>query len=99
MGSEQHASSGAAELEDRLPAQALADGDSAGWFECFYRAAAAGEGRADAPSLSGRACKPGALMSSAPAMTTVRATGAAALAATLQLRPRHRVPDGLLRDP
>ncbi len=43
MGSEQHASGGAAELEDRLTAQALADGDPAGWFERFYRAAAAGE--------------------------------------------------------
>jgi SAM-dependent methyltransferase len=43
MGSERPASSGAAELEDRLTAQALADGDPAGWFERFYRAAAAGE--------------------------------------------------------
>ncbi len=34
---------GAAELEDRLTAQALAAGDPAGWFERFYRAAAAGE--------------------------------------------------------
>jgi SAM-dependent methyltransferase len=33
----------AAELEDRLVARALATGDPAGWFECFYRAAAAGE--------------------------------------------------------
>ena len=43
MRSEQHACGGAAQLEDRLTAQALADGDPAGWFECFYRAAAAGE--------------------------------------------------------
>ena len=32
-----------AELEDRLTARALTDGDPAGWFERFYRAAAAGE--------------------------------------------------------
>lgn len=43
MGREQHACGGAAELEDRLTAQALADGDPAGWFERFYRAAAAAE--------------------------------------------------------
>jgi SAM-dependent methyltransferase len=43
MGTEQYASTGMAELEDRLTAQALADGDPAGWFELFYRAAAAGE--------------------------------------------------------
>ncbi len=43
MGSEQHASSGMAELEDRLTAQALTDGDPAGWFEQFYRVVAAGE--------------------------------------------------------
>ena len=43
MGSDQHACGGAAELEDRLSAQALADGDPAGWFERFYRAAAAAE--------------------------------------------------------
>ena len=43
MGSEQHASGGMAELEDRLTARALTDGDPAGWFERFYRAAAAGE--------------------------------------------------------
>ena len=43
MGSERPASGDAAELEDRLTAQALADGDPAGWFERFYRAAAAGE--------------------------------------------------------
>jgi ubiquinone/menaquinone biosynthesis C-methylase UbiE len=36
-------SSGAGDLEDRLTAQALADGDPAGWYEDFYRAAAAGE--------------------------------------------------------
>jgi SAM-dependent methyltransferase len=43
LGSEQHSSSGMADLEDRLTAQALADGDPAGWFERFYRAAAAEE--------------------------------------------------------
>jgi hypothetical protein len=43
LGSEQHSSGGMADLEDRLTAQALADGDPAGWFERFYRAAAAGE--------------------------------------------------------
>jgi hypothetical protein len=39
-------------------------------------------GRAGAPSPSGRAWKPGALTTSAPAMTAVRATAAAALTAT-----------------
>jgi len=43
LGNEQHSSTGMADLEDRLTAQALADGDPAGWFERFYRAAAAGE--------------------------------------------------------
>jgi SAM-dependent methyltransferase len=43
MRSERHGPGGAAELEDRLTAQALAAGDPAGWFELFYRAAAAGQ--------------------------------------------------------
>lgn len=43
MGNERHAPGGAAELEDRLVAQALAAGDPTGWYERFYRAVAAGE--------------------------------------------------------
>ncbi len=43
MGSERHTSGGADDLEDRLTAQALADGDPAGWFERFYRASATGK--------------------------------------------------------
>jgi SAM-dependent methyltransferase len=43
MGSDRHTTGGADELEDRLTAQALADDDPTGWYEHFYRAAAAGE--------------------------------------------------------
>jgi SAM-dependent methyltransferase len=43
MGSERHASGDADELENRLTAESLAEGDPTSWFERFYRAGAAGE--------------------------------------------------------
>ena len=43
MKDERTVPGGTTELEDQLVAQALADGDPAGWFEHFYRASAAGE--------------------------------------------------------
>ena len=43
MGNERHTPGSADELEDRLTAESLADGDPTGWFERFYRAGAAGE--------------------------------------------------------